>query len=87
MGLITKEITYDYQLNQSISEMTVTAAKTTYIKQREMGEESDIVEERNLSLYYPSSLLTIIVSQVSEIEPRIHLPSVALQLNNSVIRS
>jgi hypothetical protein len=24
MGLITKEITYDYQLNQSISEMTVT---------------------------------------------------------------
>ena len=24
MGLITKEITYDYQLKQSISEMTVT---------------------------------------------------------------
>ena len=49
--------------------MTVIAAKTIYIKQREKGEESDIVEERNLSLYYPSSLLTIIVSQVSEIEP------------------
>jgi hypothetical protein len=41
--------------------MTVTAAKTIYIKQREIGEEFDIVEERNLYLYYPSSLLTIIV--------------------------
>ena len=40
--------------------MTVTAAKTIYIKQRKTGEESDIGKERNLSLYYHLSLLTTI---------------------------